>query len=394
MGCYYTPPDRAPLEELRARIIPVPDVPGAWAVWGATGRDHRGHVWFAVSAHGVDQPSAHLFEYDPARDLVHRRGDVVSELRRARLAKPGVGQMKIHSHIVEGEDGHLYFASMDEEGEQTDGGRLPTWGSHLWRLRLPECRWEHLLAAPQGLIAAAGSGRWIYALGYFNHVLYQFDCRTGHTRSIIVGAAGGHVSRNCLCDARGHAYVPRLSTSPADGQIVTTLVELDPDLLEVAETPIAFYTQTANESSHGITGYQPLANGSIAFVTDQGHLYQVVPRERGPSEVDMLGWLHPRRWQYAASLFTSDGKTHLMGLVARDTPQGRQQQWLVFDLRTRTSVAVPVSLPTWQEEALEGAQLYGSITRDNEGRCYVGGQYARGGRAHPLLLQIGRAAEG
>jgi hypothetical protein len=120
----------------------------------------------------------------------------------------------------------------------------------------------------------------------------------------------------------------------------------------------------------------------------------VVPQESGPSVVEPLGWLHPRRWQYAASLFTSDGKTHLMGLVARNMPRGRQQEWLVFDLRTRTSVAVPVSLPTGQGEALEGAQFYGSITRDNQGRCYLGGHGSRGGRAHPLLLQIGREGEG
>jgi hypothetical protein len=394
MGCFYTSLDQAPLESVRARIIPVPAFPGGGAIWGATGRDHRGHVWFAVSVGGGDQPSAHLFEYDPVEDVVHPRGDVVSELQRCGLARPGVGQNKIHSHIVQGEDGHLYFASMDEEGEKPDGSRLPTWGSHLWRLHLPDGQWQHLLAAPEGLIAAAGSGQWIYFLGYFNHVLYQFDCRTGRTASVAVGSAGGHISRNCLCDARGHAYVPRLREPSGGGRMLTTLVELDPELREVAETPIGFYTQTRNDDSHGITGFQPLADGSVAFLTDQGHLYQVVPREGGPSEVEMLGWLHPRRWQYTASLFTSDGKSHLMGLAARDTPAGRQQQWLVFDLQTRTAVAVPVSLPRWQGEALKDAQLYGSVTRDNAGRCYLGGLYSRDGRGQPLLLQIGRGGAG
>ena len=58
--------------------------------------------------------------------------------------------MKIHSKIVQGPDGCLYFASMDEEGERTDGSRPPTWGSHLWRLRLSDGGWEHLFSAPKG----------------------------------------------------------------------------------------------------------------------------------------------------------------------------------------------------------------------------------------------------
>jgi hypothetical protein len=392
MGCFYTPERQAPLGAVSARVIPVPDFPGAAAVWGATGRDHRGHVWFGVSANGNRQPSARLFEYDPEQDIVQDRGDVVGELRRGKLAPAGVGQGKIHSRIVQGADGHLYFASMDEEGERADGSRLPTWGSHLWRLRLPEYRWEHLLAAPEGLIATAASGRWVYALGYFNHVVYQLDSRTGKVRSTAVGAAGGHISRNCFCDAAGHVYVPRLS-EPRGGKMVAFLVELDTDLREAAAMPLEYYSRTRDDDSHGITGFQPLADGSVVFLTDQGHLYRVVPRDDWPAEWDMLGWLHPRQRQYAASLFTSDGKSHLMGLVARDSPEGRVTEWVVFDLRTRTSVATPVSLPAVQGQPLQDAQLYGSVTRDNQGRCYLGGHYSRGGRGYPLLLQIRRAAE-
>ena len=70
------------------------------------------------------------------------------------------------------------------------------------------------LAVPEALIAVAGAGRWIYTLGYFNHVLYQYDCETGKHQSITVGAVGGHISRNFFCDIRGHAYVPRLARRP------------------------------------------------------------------------------------------------------------------------------------------------------------------------------------
>ena len=70
--------------------IVVPDFPGAYAIWGAIGADSAGHVWFAVSAEGVDCPSAHLFEYDPSTgERPVDRGDVVTALKRA--GKQGEG---------------------------------------------------------------------------------------------------------------------------------------------------------------------------------------------------------------------------------------------------------------------------------------------------------------
>ena len=49
------------------RLVPIklPDFKGAYAIWGATGRDVRGHIWVGVSATGVAIPSAHLIEYVP-----------------------------------------------------------------------------------------------------------------------------------------------------------------------------------------------------------------------------------------------------------------------------------------------------------------------------------------
>jgi hypothetical protein len=67
---------------------------------------------------------------------------------------------------------------MDESGENSDGSRLPDSGGHLWRIG-PSGRWEHLAVAREALIAVAGGGRFVYALGYFNHVVYQYDTQTG-----------------------------------------------------------------------------------------------------------------------------------------------------------------------------------------------------------------------
>jgi hypothetical protein len=391
LGCVYTPVTQAPLESVRVRLLPLPDFPGSAAIWGATGRDHRGHIWIGVSANGIPSPSARLMEYDPGRDQLHVRGDVLSELRRCGRARREEGQMKIHSRIVQGEDGHLYFASMDEQGEQTDGSRLPTWGSHLWRLRLPGYQWEHLLAVREGLVAVAGAGRWIYALGYFNHIVYQYDCQTGQSRSLAVGAAGGHISRNFFCSVGGHVYVPRLQPASEGGPLVASLVELNNELREVNATPLDHYSQTRNDDSHGIVSFQPLADGTVVFATDQGYLYQVMARAGRAALVVDRGWFHPRGRAYVASMFTSDGRQHLMGLARRDTPSGPRCEWLVYDLTTGICQPFPVTLPELDGQALGDPNLYGSLARDDEGRCYLGGTCAQHGRQRPVLLQIAPA---
>lgn len=381
---FLSPPaDRNRAPELR--VIPVPPFPGAAAVWGGIGRDDRGHVWFGVSAAGVPRPSARLFEYDPKADRLTDRGGVLDELRRAGLERDGEGQMKIHSKVVQGEDGHLYFASMDEQGEKTDGSRMPTWGSHLWRVRLPENKWEHLQTTPEALVAVAAGGRFVYALGYFGHVLYQFDTRTGNTRSVRVGAEGGHVSRNFLADARGHAFVPRTKKGPAG--LAATLVELDAELKEVRETPLRHYTLTTDDDSHGLIGVQPLADRSLTFVTDRGCLYRIRSAEAGPAEVRELGLFHPKGESYTGSLFSYDGARFLAGLSRRQWDNEERYEWLVYDLIARKSVAVPVEIPAIDGKPLDGLLLYGSTTRDDDGNFYLVGTYRRESRDWPVVMQ-------
>jgi hypothetical protein len=42
---------------------------------------------------------------------------------------------------------------------------------------------------------------------------------------------------------------------------------------------------------------------------------------------------------------------------------------------------------------LHNPLLYGSVTRDNEGGCYLGGTISLQGSARPLLLQVRRRGE-
>lgn len=72
---------RPPAEPLRVpEISPIelPAFPGACAIWGARGRDDRGHMRFGVSAAGEERSSAHLLEFDPDSRALVDRGDVLN----------------------------------------------------------------------------------------------------------------------------------------------------------------------------------------------------------------------------------------------------------------------------------------------------------------------------
>lgn len=379
-GSTFLPMPDDPYRSPRVRIIPVPEFPGADAIWGSTGRDRHGHIWFGVSASGGDH-SAHLFEYDPERDEMIDRGDVVSNLKAAGLHRKGERQVKIHSRIVQADDGYLYFSSTDEEGEQTDGSAPPTWGSHLWRLYPGDNRWEHLHWVREGLTAVAGGGRWVYALGLWDHVLYQYDTLTGAIKRVTVGSVGGHMSRNIIADLRGHVFVPRVS-----GDAVA-LVEFDPSLREIGTTPLHDYlTEGRARQSHGITGLVYLADGSMVISIHGGVLYRIMPQNVGPSFIIPLGYFDPQDPNYAPSLFTFAGERFLVGVARRkkDHKDDRQGHvWLVLDLESGLSKRV--NFP------LEGkALLYGSITRDMAGRFYAVGRHENpeSGRLQPLILQL------
>ncbi|HEX4927501.1 MAG TPA: hypothetical protein VFV74_05835 [Burkholderiales bacterium] len=362
----------------RVRELEVPSFDNATAIWGATGRGPFGHIWIGVSA-SSDGKSAHLFEYAPQEARWYDRGDVLGELKAAGLYRSGMGQIKIHSKIVPAQDGWLYFASTDEEGEQARPALLPRWGSHLWRIDPRAHTWEHLLAVPEGLVAVSGVGRYVYALGYWDHVLYQYDTRTRTSLRVVVGSVEGHVSRNFLADLRGHAYVPRLRAR-ADKSVSVELLEYDDRLREVGATPLEHYLGADSPAeNHGIVGLAYLPDGRMVFSTHVGYLYLVEPSE-GTARVSELGPLHPQGEAYAPSLFAFGGNRWIAGVAQR----GESFEWVVYEMQSRMSAAFPLDT-----SGLKKVLLYGSMARDEAGRAYLVGWASNGvGGQRPLVLQV------
>jgi hypothetical protein len=366
--------------------LDVPDDLGGQAIWGATGRDGAGHIWFGLSMPAGPGASARLIELDPDTDTLSDRGDVVSALKDAGRYQEGLSQNKIHSRIVEAPDGRLYFASMDESGADFETGRTPpTWGGHLWRFGRDTGRWEHLFAAPEGLIAVAVGRGCVYALGFFGHKLYQYRLADGAVRSVEVGSVGGHTTRNFMADADDHAYVPRLRRGE-DGSVTAELIDYDADLAPVAVTPLEHYGAAPLPRGHGIIAFQPLADGSIVFATHVGYLYHIVPRGDLPAAVRGLGWAHPgKEPRYTPGLFTYAGKHYLLALTTQgpDTGGGKTYEWTVYHIGTRGGIPARLRIDGLD---LAHCLLYGSVTRDNRGNFYLAGSDWAG--QEPLILRV------
>jgi len=360
--------------------LAVPEFPDANAIWGATGRDAGGALWFGVS---TKRPggSAHLMRLDPVTDRWADAGAANDWLGRAGMRRDGEGQVKIHSRILPAPDGWLYFTSMDEAGERADGSMLPRWGSHLWRIDPGSLVWEHLLAVPEGLVAAAAGGPFVFALGYFGHVLYRFDTRSGEVRRAIVGAEGGHACRNLIADSRGRVFVPRLGRDGA-GRSEAHLLEFDARFDVIAATLLPRYPMGAGpEANHGIIGLASTPDGRTFFTTHDGWLHELLPRGDTAKLLLDRGGFHPDGVSYAASLFLVDDGRTLAGVAQR----GSHFDWVRRDLSSGRSDAIPIDLGARQE-----VLLYGSVTTDHAGRCYVAGWQAADGDGHrPLLLRIG-----
>jgi len=401
-GSRFTEPPLNPYAKPGFELLPFEAFPAGEAIWGASGRDGDGNLWFGVTSEG-GRRSAHLYQLFPYTGQLVDRGDVVTQLQHSGEGSAKTTQIKIHSRVVQAADGYLYFASMDEQGEQADGSAPPRWGSHLWRIKAPDYRWEHLLAVPEGLVAVSGVGRWVYALGYWGHVLYQYDTDSGDVRSVRVGSVGGHISRNLLSDASGHVYVPRLRTvdtaaddhqwrpwRPGD-ELVSTLVEYDQDLQVVNEAVLEHYASPrANPAdNHGIVGLSYLWDGDMVFTTHSGYLYRIQPRPRRAAGVTPLGWFHPDGSRYAPSLFSIDGRRYLAGVT-----KGKSFEWVVHDLQRNESRAVAIP-----RLGLGNYLLYGSISRDDQGRFYLVGRAGREnrrsgeGRFKPIVVRVTPAVE-
>jgi hypothetical protein len=350
------------------------------AIWGATGLDDDGNVYIGMSSHGGNYGSAFLYQYNPITGELVAQSDVVSQLKHNKVYREGMRQNKLHSKFYQADDGYLYFSSFDEEGEAE--GINPKWGGNLWRKKPNEKNWQHLLATEEALVGINTNGRFVYALGYWDHVLYQYDTKTGGINRVVVGSVKEHVSRNFIVDELGHVYVPRLVENDFN-EIEAHLVEYDIHLKQVASYPMPSYRSDDISAHHGIVGYTSMKNGDIYFTTSEGGLYQIKPFIKGEGKLKNKGLMHPNGEAYIASLFTYAGESYLAG-VGR-IKGSNQYEWLLYEINSGLTANYALDTDTYK-----GLLLYGSLAKSKGGGFFVGGWNKKQGIKgyQPVLLKL------
>jgi hypothetical protein len=169
---------------------------------------------------------------------------------------------------------------------------------------------------------------------------------------------------------------------------VVDLVEFDQELNQVATTPLPHYSPNPDTGAHGIVGFSAMKDGGIVFTTDLGRLYRLTPRATGTALTD-LGWIHPDGEFYCPCLFCMDGESMIHAIGHKPSRRLPQYEWVTFNLRTRQPTLHEVTIPL-PAEKLTSLLIYGSQTRDDQGRMYIGGAYYADGAAaySPCLWQL------
>lgn len=382
LGTLYTEVHSSHFKPPIINSIQFPAGGSGAASWGATGKDDNGNIYVGVSTYPKYNNTAFLYQLDPSTNKVVEQSDVVSQLKRLNLFSKGQSQNKIHSKIYQADDGYLYFTSFDEGGENASRGTLSRHGSHFWRKKPNDQNWEHLLATDESLIALNTDGRYVYVLGYWNHVLYQYDTLSRRFNRITVGSVNGHISRNFLVNANGRVFVPRIADTE-DNAIAVNLMEYDDQLNLIDTHPLEYYLDANRFSQHGIISYINMRNGDIYFITGQSALYRVYRTADNKHKVDFVAFIDEldNPGGYFSSLFTIDGEDFLVGLGR--LPNAATYSWFIHQISSKTTVMYDVK--DYNNRFL----LYGSATRDDLGSLYLVGVDTNDRNKHiPQLLQL------
>jgi hypothetical protein len=382
LGTHFNEVSSKHFKQPNVTQLEFPIISEGAVLWGATGRDDFGNIYFGISSNSKNVGTAFLYQYSPQSNNMINQGDVISQLKNAGLYKKEVSQNKLHSKFYQADDGYLYFTSFDEKGENDEEGILPKHGGHIWRKKPNDLNWQHLLATKEGVIAVNTDGRYVYVLGYWDHILYQYDTQIQKFNKIRVGAINGHISRNFLVSQNGHVFVPKVEFS-ANNTLIVNLNEYDSALDLVASTPLEHYLYDSKHSQHGIVSYINMKNGDIYFVTAVGALYKISRTNNNRHQVSFEVFLSEtdEAGGYFPSLFSINGENFLVALGR--LANSKHYSWLVYETSTKT-IAID-DLKSLDNKKL----LYGSVTRDNSGRLYVVGLDKSNRSKHqPLILQL------
>jgi hypothetical protein len=377
-----------PITERNLRFLDYPGFPEAHSSWGSIGYSARhDKVFVGVTDHRERNA---LYEYDVAAKKLRLVG-FVAEMAGLRGFQ---WQGKIHTYLVEGPDGAMYFGTDGGNSRQDllldhphgyGGGFFFRWDPASERLTNlgMGLRYESLKN-----IAVDGVTGYLYGVTYPQAHLVILDPAKNDLRDLGRMMAF-HVPRTLFTDWWGNAYY-------VDWHQRLVKFERDTDQLVFARESLPSFPGTPGGFlASGITAYaSDEANGVIYLTTYGSKVLAFRPRRRGIGAVSDLGGVYDGTkapWNYWCRNLAlgRNGKLYyFVGGHDRYTEQGDKVLMMELDPATKSKRL----LMTFPLDVL--LDVPGRGVRDGEGNIYFGARKrdpsARGtresGASRPQLL--------
>ena len=359
----------AEIGEKNIRFVQYPEFPEAHSTWGSIGYSSASNrVYVGVTNH---RDRVGLFEYDIAAGKMSLCG-FVPDLAHLRDYQ---WQGKVHSQIVEGPDGAMYFTTDGGESREEflmenphgySGGFLFRWdpaARRLTNLGVP-MQYESI----KDLAIDQQSGK-ILMVSYPQVRLLLFDPKTNDVRDL--GRVGSdHVPRVIFRDWWSNIYY-------VDWRQRLIKWESGSEKLLFARDNLPEFPGTTGEQVvTGVTAYAvDKPNGVIYLVTYGSKILAFHPQKEGIGRVDDLGGIFDAPGQKPNSYYCPNlalgrnGKLYyFIGGHGMYAVGGQNVGLMEFDPKTKTRRIVS----TFPTKVI--SEVTGSDVRDRQGNLYFAGR--------------------
>ncbi len=373
------------------RFLSYPGFPEAHSTWGSIGYSSAyNKVYIGVTNHRDRQG---LFEYDVSSKTLQLCG-FIGDLGHLRSFE---WQGKIHTQIVEGPDGAMYFGTDGGETREEELKEHPAGygGGFFFKWDPRERRLTNLgMGLPyEGIkdIGADPIDGLLLAVSYPQVHLIAYDVAKNEMRD-LGRFGGGHVPRVIFHDWWGNFYY-------VDWR--QRLVEYTHDtrkLVFARDSLPAFPGTPGERIITGITAYAvDKPSGVIYLITYGSKMLAFHPQQTGIGKVDDLGGIYdlegrPPYNYYCPNLaLGKNGKLYyFLGGHGSFAGEGAGVSLMAFDPRTRTKRTVL----TYPLSVLSEAT--GSDVKDPEGNLYYAGRrddmtaarMGESGASRPFLIIV------
>ena len=291
-------------------FIQYPDFPDAHSTWGSIGYNPvYNTVYIGVTNH---KDNIALYEYDVSKNEMHKQGFI----KDLALLRPFQWQGKIHSKIIAGPDGSVYFSTDGGESREEylmnhphgySGGFFMKWDPKSKRLSnlgagLPYESIKDIDIDPHTGV--------LYGITYPQAHLLVYDTKKNDLKD-MGRLASSHVPRILFTDQWGNCYY-------VDWRQRLVKYEKKTGQLVFAEQSLpAFEGTPGSKIITGITGYaKDHKSGTIYLITYGAKVVSFKPQEEGIGNVKDLGGVYEiglkNKWgPYVPNLnFGNNGKLY------------------------------------------------------------------------------------